>query len=141
MSLQGYPVVIQESVLWGEMDAFQHVNNTVYFRYFESARIAYFGAIGYLDWMKDHGSGPILASTRCRFRRPLTWPDDIQIGAGVSEIGSDRFVMEYSVFSGAQQTVAARGQGVVVHYDYGLSQKAPLPESIRAAIEAMGLSH
>lgn len=140
MSLQGYPVVIQESVLWGEMDAFQHVNNTVYFRYFESARIAYFGAIGYLDWMRDHGSGPILASTSCLFRRPLTWPDDIQIGAGVSEIGSDRFVMEYSVFSGAQKTVAARGQGVVVHYDYGLSQKAPLPESIRAAIEAMGLS-
>ena len=41
MSLQGYPVVIQESVLWGEMDAFQHVNNTVYFRYFESDFLDY----------------------------------------------------------------------------------------------------
>ena len=70
MSLEGYPVVIDEQVVWGEMDAFQHVNNTVYFRYFESARIAYFGAVGYLEWMKAEGSGPILASTRCRFRRP-----------------------------------------------------------------------
>ena len=140
MSLEGYPVVIAESVLWGEMDAFNHVNNTVYFRYFESARIAYFMAIGYLDWMEAEGSGPILASTSCRFRRPLTWPDDLQIGAGGSQLSEDRFTMEYAVYSASQQTVAAVGQGVVVHFDYRGGGTQPIPATIRAAIEARGFT-
>ena len=138
MSLEGYPVVINESVLWGEMDAFNHVNNTVYFRYFESARIAYFMAIGYLKWMEAEGSGPILASTSCRFRRPLTWPDDLQIGARVSQVGEDRFTMEYAVFSVSQQTIAASGEGVVVHYDYRGGGTQPIPSLIRTAIERIG---
>jgi acyl-CoA thioester hydrolase len=132
-------VVIEENVLWGEMDAFQHVNNTVYFRYFESARIAYFEAVGYLEWMKVEGSGPILASTSCRFRRPLTWPDRIQIGARVSELGEDRFTMEYAIYSEAQKTIAALGTGVAVHFDYRGGGKGPIPGVIRAAIEKQGL--
>jgi acyl-CoA thioester hydrolase len=139
VSLEDYPVVIEETVLWGEMDAFQHVNNTVYFRYFESARIAYFQAVGYLDWMRAEGSGPILASTSCRFRRPLTWPDSIQIGARVSELGEDRFTMEYAIYSQSQQTIAAIGQGVAVHFDYRGGGKQPIPGSIREAIEKLGL--
>ncbi len=46
--LKHYSVIIETPVAWGEMDAFQHVNNIVYFRYFESVRIAYFEKIGYL---------------------------------------------------------------------------------------------
>ena len=140
MSLEGYPVVIDEQVVWGEMDAFQHVNNTVYFRYFETARIAYFESIGYLEWMKAEGSGPILASTSCRFRRPLVWPDDLRIGVGVTQLAEDRFDMSYAVFSTAQQTIAAVGQGTVVHFDYRAGAKAPLPAVIRQAIEDLGLS-
>jgi acyl-CoA thioester hydrolase len=45
ISIDGYPVVIEIPIAWGEMDAFQHVNNIFYFRYFESARIAYFGRL------------------------------------------------------------------------------------------------
>jgi acyl-CoA thioesterase FadM len=49
--MEGYPVVIEVPVAWGEMDAFGHLNNIVYFRYFESARIAYFHKIGLIDMM------------------------------------------------------------------------------------------
>ena len=118
VSLDGYPVVVPSCVVWGEMDAFQHVNNTVFFRYFESVRIALFESIGYLDWMQENGSGPILASTSCRFRRPLVWPDDIEIGAGITVVSEDRFGMNYAVLSRGQQTVVATGEGMVVHYDY-----------------------
>lgn len=48
-SLEGFPVVIELPVVWGEMDAFAHVNNVVYFRYFESARIAYLERINCLE--------------------------------------------------------------------------------------------
>ncbi len=53
--LEGFPVVVEIPVLWGDMDAFQHVNNVTYFRYFESARIAYFERIGALEFMKEKG--------------------------------------------------------------------------------------
>mgnify|MGYP006284439147 FL=1 len=68
--LQNYPVVIELPILWGHMDAFQHVNNIMFFRFFESARIAYFERIGFLDTMERTGIGPILASTRCKYISP-----------------------------------------------------------------------
>jgi len=55
-------------VTWGEMDTFQHVNNIVYFRYFESERLAYFYKLDLIDLMTRTGIGPILASTSCRFK-------------------------------------------------------------------------
>jgi len=66
---------IQITVAWGEMDAFQHVNNVVYFKYFESARINYFEETGINAHMQTTGVGPILGNTQCRFKAPLTYPD------------------------------------------------------------------
>ena len=93
MSLTGFPVELSCPVAWGQMDAFEHVNNVVYFRYFEDARIAYFRQVGMLEYMESAGEGPILASTQCRFRIPLTYPDQVTIGACVREMGPDRFNM------------------------------------------------
>src|SRR5262245_20383692 len=75
-----FPVVIEIPIAWGEMDAMQHVNNIVYFRYVESARMAYFERIGFLEHQRVTGVGPILAWTNCRFRRPLTYPDTVRVG-------------------------------------------------------------
>ena len=70
-----YPIVLQQDVIWGDMDAFGHVNNTVYFRYFEDARIAYFDEIGINDFKEKSQLGPILATTHCNFKCPLEYPD------------------------------------------------------------------
>ena len=137
--LEAFPVVITIPVAWGEMDAFQHVNNSVYFRYFESARIAYFEQLEFMEYMQATGVGPILASTQCRFRVPLTYPDTVRVGAKIAEIAEDRFVMRYAVVSQRLQKLAAEGEGVIVSFNYRESRKAPLPEVIRqriAAIEA-----
>lgn len=133
--LRGYPVVVQVDVQWGEMDFFRHVNNTVFFRYFESARIAYLDRIGFREEMENHGVGPILASTHARFRRPLTYPDSVRVGARTVELGEDRFTMEYRLVSLGQGAVAAEGGGVLVSFDYARGGKAPLPERVRTAIE------
>ena len=66
--LSAYPVITEQAVIWGDMDAFQHVNNTIYFRWFETARIRYFEEIGFLEHLEATGVGPILAETSCRFR-------------------------------------------------------------------------
>ena len=135
--LAGYPVLVEIPVAWGDMDYFRHVNNIVFFRYFESARIEYLQRIGFRALEDGNQVGPILSATGCRFRRPLTWPDTVRVGARVSSVGADRFEMEYRLVSTAQNSVAAEGTGTLVSYDYALGAKVPLPGPIRAAIEAL----
>lgn len=124
-------------VEWGQMDAFGHVNNTVYFRYFESARIAYFEQTGMLAFMQTHGIGPILGHTQCRFKIPLTHPDTVDVGARVTELGDDRFEMAYRVGSRQADAVAAEGTGTIVCVDYKTGKKTALPAELRSAIEAL----
>jgi len=137
--LSDYPVVIQLPVAWGEMDAFNHVNNIVYFRYFESARIAYFEKLDLMAFMEQTGIGPILASTHCRYKIPLTYPDTIAVGAKVSKLEADRFTMKFAVASQRHQKIAAEGDGVIVSYDYRANKKVPMPaELIRRITELEG---
>ncbi len=132
--LEAYPVVIETPVAWGEMDALRHVNNIVYFRYFESARIAYFERVGFWAYMDETGVGPILASTQCKIILPVTYPDTVSVGARVSEVTDDRFLMSYAVVSHNHARLAAEGEGLIVSYDYRALTKAPLPEEIKRRI-------
>lgn len=139
-TLKSYPITVDLPVVWGELDAFQHVNNAVYFRYFESARLAYFREIGFVEHMEATGVGPILASTSCRFRRALTYPDTVTVGARVTDVGTDRFTMEYRVHSHTLGEVAADGEGLIVCYNYREKTTAPLPGVIRDRIIALNSS-
>ena len=73
--LSDFPLVIELPVVWGDMDAYGHVNNIIYFRYFESVRIAYFEQMEFGEYKEKTGIGPILAQTSFRFKIPLTYPD------------------------------------------------------------------
>ena len=80
--IEEYAVIVKQDVIWGDMDAFSHVNNTVYFRYFEDARMAFFEKTGVIAHMDSTNIGPILASTQCQFRAPLSYPDHILMMLG-----------------------------------------------------------
>ena len=134
--LQECPLVIEVPVLWGEMDALQHVNNIVYFRYFENARMAYFEKLAVWSYMDSTGIAPILASTQCRFKIPLTYPDTVSIGTKVADIGLDRFTMDYYVVSHKHQQIAAEGTGLIVMFNYRTNKKAELPAEIKERILA-----
>ena len=132
--MAGYSVVIETPVAWGEMDAFGHLNNIVYFRYFESARIAYFYKLDLIDMMTKTGVGPILASTSCKFKITLQYPDTVLIGAKVTKIEEDRFMMGYGVFSTNHQKIAAEGDGMIVTLNYRDSKKVPVPNELKQRI-------
>ena len=136
-SLRAFPVVIEIPVQWGEMDAYGHVNNTVFFRFFESARIAFLERCGFLRSYDEVEIGAILHSTSCRFLLPLFYPDTVLVGARAEAIDFDRFVMEYRVFSTAQNAVAADGEGTVVSFDYRNRSKAELPQMVREGLDAL----
>lgn len=134
-SIKDFSVVMEMPIRWGDQDAFNHVNNIMFFRYFESSRILYFEKIGFTGNQGDD-YGPILAETNCRFWKPLTYPDTIFVGVRTKKIGTSSIIMEHIIES-QKSGVAATGEGVVVSYDYKNNKKIELPKKVRAAIEKL----
>lgn len=135
--LKGFPVIVEFPVAWGEMDAQQHVNNVVYFRYIENARIAYYDKIEAWQILDKTALGTVLASAECIYKVPLTYPDTISVGARITKIESDRFTMQYLVVSHRLGRIAAEGKGVLVTYDFRANKKIPVPEELRKNITAL----
>ncbi|HMC96678.1 MAG TPA: acyl-CoA thioesterase [Flavobacteriales bacterium] len=122
-------------IAWGEQDAFGHLNNVVYFRYFESVRMHYLERIGVLRSHREDDIGVLLASTTCDFLRPVEWPAKLIAHTGCTRIGNTSFTLEYVITDEAGEVVA-RGSSVQVMYDYARSIKVTVPAAIRAAIAA-----
>src|SRR5262245_38443138 len=135
--LTGFPVVVEQAVVWGDMDSYRHVNNTVYFRYFENARLEYFRRLGWFEYEGETGIGPILAATRARFRKPLTSPDRLWITARVTDNGEDAVTLGQRVDSEQLGDVATEGQGTIVTVHDAEGKKGPVPEELRRRIAAL----
>lgn len=132
-----FPVVVQQAVAWGDMDWMRHVNNVVYFRYFENARLEYFRRLDWFAYQEQTRIGPILRDTSARFRRPLTYPDTIHIGARLKTLAEDRFTLAYRLVSEALDDVAATGDVTVVAYDYSRQCKTAIPDELRRRIQML----
>jgi acyl-CoA thioester hydrolase len=126
--LQDYAVITELPVLWGHMDAFQHVNNTIYFRFFESARIVYGDRVGMYKFLKDDGIGPILAATGCNFLKPLRYPDTVRIGCKTIRISVSEMDQDYALYSERLGKMAATGTAKIVAYDYAQLKRSQFPE-------------
>jgi len=140
--LEPFNVVHKINVAWGEMDAAQHVNNTVYLRWSESGRIAYFDAMkvnvsssGRGAEAKPADEGMILGYVDCKYIFPVTFPDVIGIGIKVVEIKSDRIVMESHMFSEKYGRLVAISKQEVLPYNYVALKKIPVPQHMIDVIE------
>ena len=132
---QGFPVWVTLPVQWGDQDAFGHVNNTVYFRWFESARIAYADGIRLSGSDAGKEVDPILAAISCKYLRQLTYPDTIHVGARITRIGRSSLTMEHCLISERWRAVAAEGDSTLVAFDYAAQKSVPVPAAVRARIE------
>ena len=132
--MDGYPVVIALPLLWGDEDAFGHVNNTVYLRWCETARVDYLNRIRLWPATPPSGIGPILAHLACDYERPLNYPDTVEVGARITQIGNTSLHMEHCIFSRHHHAVAARIRSILVTFDYAANRPVPVPDSIRDAI-------
>jgi len=135
--LADYPVSITLPVQWGEQDAFGHVNNIVYFRWFESARIAYGMLAGMDKLYAEQQLGPILAAVNCSYRKQLLFPDTVLIGARITKLGRTRLQMEHAVVSTAQQAIVAEGISTVVLFNYKGQKPIAISPDLRKAIESI----
>src|SRR5512134_275734 len=112
---------------WGDMDALGHMNNTVYFRLLEQARISWFERIG-ADY-KKLPEGPILGSIACRFIVPIVYPADLEVTllAGAPRRSTFPLFSEIRV-AGESPRVHARAEAVMVWIDLKDGKSRPLPE-------------
>lgn len=135
----GGPVSIRQPVAWGELDALGHVNHTVFLRWFENVRFAWFTRVGIAALMRESGGGlgPILARISCDYRAPVGFPDTIWCSARCTKLGRSSLVLENRVWSEQRGAVVAEGEVVIVMFDYAQQRSTQIPEVVRAAIEAL----
>ncbi|MFW9805183.1 MAG: acyl-CoA thioesterase [Candidatus Thorarchaeota archaeon] len=133
VSLDDFNMKVDIPIAWGDMDAFNHVNNIRFFRYFETARIKYFEKAGFIETMEKNSVGPILANISAKFIKPLFYPDTVTVGTRVTSIEPTQFIMEYIIES-KSKGIAALGESKIVVYDYKSSERTTLPETVRNKI-------
>lgn len=122
-------------IRWGDMDAMAHVNNTVYFRYFEVARLDWLFRVGGVPDPKN-GSGPVIINAFCNFIRQVEFPGDLLARHYVANAGRSSFdtfiTLERADTPGV---LYAEGGSTTVWTDYAAHKSVPLPDAIRALIE------
>ena len=123
-------------VRWGDHDALNHVNNVVYFQYFEQARCNWFQTVAKIPLnavdteLGNVGIAPIIAQTSCKYKRPVTFPDNLTIAFSSEVIDEARgdFRHHYIVYSENQDAVVSEGSADIVAYNYKDKKRVPVPE-------------
>jgi len=125
-------------IRWGDMDAFGHVNNTVYFRYMEQVRISWFEHLGVGSESREraNGQGPVIVNASMEFLKQLHYPGDIVCTMTVGQPGRSSFDTGFELRRVDEpDTVYARGNARCVWIDYEVGKSVPIPDSLRAIIE------
>ena len=134
---QYVPIAEPITVRWNDMDAFGHVNNVVYFVFFETARIKYFEKLAMFDREGFDNRGPALVSTTCNFRKQVHYPATLVCTARVVKLGNSSITSEHTIADQANGAIVADGSAVAAWTDYNQSRSAPLPDHLRDAIRRM----
>lgn len=126
----------QMKLRWGDMDAFGHVNNTIYFRYMEQTRIEWLEQAGSSMVIDEHG--PVIVNASCTFLRQLKYPADIEIRMYAQSPGRSSFETAYEIRRIDQpDTLYAEGSAKVVWVNFREEKSVPLPDAIRKMLTAL----
>jgi len=118
---------------WMDNDVYGHVNNVVYYAYFDTVINRYLIAEGGLD-IKEGPVVGVAAESHCRYRRPVSFPTDIDAGLRVGRLGRTSVRYEIGLFPSGEEEAAAEGWFVHVFVDRATGRPAPIPERIRTAL-------
>ena len=124
----------RQSIRWGDMDGLGHVNNTVYFRYMEQARIEWIYTLQpRIDG--DDGTGPVIVNASCTFREPLVYPGDIEVRMYLAEPGRTSVGSYYEIWMDGREY--ADGAAKIVWVDRATGRSVPLPARVMAPLRAL----
>lgn len=119
---------------WADNDAYGHVNNVVYYAWFDTAVNAWLVDAGLLDIA---GGDPIglVVETGCRYAVPLSFPEEVEVGLAVGKLGRSSVTYHLGVFSAGADEPAAEGHFTHVYVDRASRRPAELPQEWRAKLE------
>jgi acyl-CoA thioester hydrolase len=121
---------------WMDNDSYGHVNNVTYYSYFDTAVNEHLIHAGGLDIR----NGPVVGfvvETSCRFYRPLSFPDTVDVGLRVTRLGTSSVTYEIGLFAQGSDEPAATGRFVHVWVDRETVRPAAIPARIRAALDPL----
>jgi acyl-CoA thioester hydrolase len=127
---------VEIATRWGDNDVYGHVNNAVYYAYFDTVVNRFLIERGLLDLAGSPAIG-IVVETGCRFHRPLVFPDAIDAGLRVAKIGNSSVRYELGLFRRGDPLVAASAHFVHVYVDRAARRPVPVPPEVRTALEAL----
>lgn len=131
-----FPVLHHASTRWRDNDVYAHMNNVVYYEFFDTC---------VNRWLRESGAlavphGPVVglvAETRCVFRAPVGFPDALEIGLAAARVGRSSVTYALALFREGAADAAAECRYVHVYVDAGTRRPVPLPDALRAAVEAI----
>ena len=124
------------STRWADNDAYGHVNNTVYYQWFDSAVNAWLVGQGLLDIAAGDPIA-IVVETRCIYAAPLAFPGQVDVGLAVAELGRSSIRYRIGVFAADSDSAAAQGEFVHVMVDRAHRRPVPIPDSWRSKLETL----
>jgi acyl-CoA thioester hydrolase len=121
------------SVRWGDMDAFNHVNNSVYSTYLEEARLQWFKTFDG-PWASRE-SAPVIAAMNINFRKPVEWPAELTVELYAGKIGRSSVVLPFRMLDRSDTSILyAEGDAVLVWTSPKLGTSIPLPDYVLRAL-------
>lgn len=131
-----FPVLRRITTRWEDEDVYGHVNNVVYYSYFDTAVNGYLIEATGAD-IRDLDAVGVVAETGCRFLRQLRFPHDVEVGIAVERLGRTSIVYRIGIFQEDHMEPAALGRFVHVYVSGEARSPTPVPHVVRAAVELL----
>lgn len=134
--IDGFPHVLPITTRWADVDVYGHVNNVVYYSYFDTVVNEQLVSAGLLDPQVSPIIG-LVVETRCTYFRSLTYPAPVRAGMRVAKLGSSSVRYEIALFQGEDPRAAAQGHFVHVYVDRATQKPVPIPDRVRALLQTL----
>ncbi len=134
MERSDFNYFFQMPTRWGDLDALGHINNTLYARYYESARLDYFETLMNMHFSPELSSGVIHADMKISYLKQLHYPSELDIGCRISRMGSSSLDLDAAIFIKDTDEMVSTSRAILVWFDYKANVNKPIPDDKRQMI-------
>lgn len=127
-----YPFPYKQPVAWGDMDAFNHVNNVIYFRYFESARVEFLNKSNLWQLFIEENSRIVVVKLECNYVKEIIHPAEIEVSVALKKIGNSSITVHHIVRNKGE--ISAHGEGIIVSTNPATGKSTPWTPKIIAEL-------
>lgn len=131
-----FPVRLGLRIDWAEQDLFGHVNNVMFMKYIQAARVNYWEQIGLYQYFRETNMGPMLVHVHCDYKKPLHYPGNMTILSRMKFIKNTSFSIQHRILD-HEGAVSAEAEDVIVMYDFNKNEKILFPNEFRKKVEEL----